>query len=62
MEQRIAYALRHDPVFRETELAEGIDPDKTPEPASLSGSGSGSGRKEKKRGERGARMRVRAKL
>ncbi|KAI0751196.1 NUDIX hydrolase domain-like protein [Daedaleopsis nitida] len=35
MEQRIAFALRYDPVFREAEIAEGIDPDKTPDPASL---------------------------
>ncbi|KAH9899426.1 NUDIX hydrolase domain-like protein [Cubamyces lactineus] len=33
--QRIAYALRHDPIFREAERAEGIDPDKTPDPSSL---------------------------
>ncbi|KAI1795055.1 NUDIX hydrolase domain-like protein [Ganoderma leucocontextum] len=35
MEQRIAYALRHDPVFRVAAAAEGIDPDRTPDPASL---------------------------
>ncbi|KAI8989843.1 NUDIX hydrolase domain-like protein [Trametes punicea] len=35
MQQRIAHALRYDPVFRDAERAEGIDPDKTPDPSSL---------------------------
>ena len=59
MEQRIAYALRHDPVFREAEIAEGIDPNKTPDPASLVDISRQES--EKKRRRRGAR-RVRAKL
>ena len=35
MEQRIAYALRHNPIIQEAGIAEGIDPDKNPDPASL---------------------------
>lgn len=58
MEQRIAYALRHDPIFRAAAAAEGIDPDKTPDPASLA-------RRSQRRADRkgsGRRGRVRAKL
>ena len=58
MEQRIAYALRHDPVFRDAEVAEGIDPDKTPDPASLAVAG---GARQPTEGRRGGR-RLRAKL
>ncbi|PIL37567.1 hypothetical protein GSI_01261 [Ganoderma sinense ZZ0214-1] len=35
MAQRIAYALRTDPIFRAAAVAEGIDPDRTPDPASF---------------------------
>ncbi len=61
MEQRIAYALRYDPVFREAERAEGIDPDKTPEPWSLVDSAQPDA-KVKRRLRAGRRLRVRAKL
>ncbi|KAI0722498.1 NUDIX hydrolase domain-like protein [Earliella scabrosa] len=59
MQQRIAYALRHDPIFREAEIAEGIDPDKTPDPSSLVDS-SQPGAEVKRTRRRG--RRVRAKL
>ena len=59
MQQRIAYALRHDPIFREAEIAEGIDPDKTPDPSSLVDS-SQPGAEVKRTRRR--RRRVRAKL
>ena len=67
MEQRIAYALRHDPIFREAELSEGIDPEKTPDPASLSGRRPGARQRvasEEKRGERSVHIsrRPRVKL
>ena len=68
MEQRIVHALRNDPVFREAELSEGIDPDKTPDGTSLSGRrGPGARRRvasEEKRGEHSVHMgrRLRAKL
>lgn len=62
-QQRIAHALRHDPVFREAARAESIDPDKTPDPSSLGQSHKSAA--EVKRGRRrrpGARRLVRAKL
>lgn len=59
MEQRLAFALRYDPIFRVAEIAEGIDPDKTPDPSSLvDGSQPDAEAKRKRRGRR----RVRAKL
>ncbi|EIW61421.1 uncharacterized protein TRAVEDRAFT_162575 [Trametes versicolor FP-101664 SS1] len=63
MQQRIAHALRHDPVFREAARAESIDPDKTPDPSSLGQNHKSAA--EVKRGRRrrpGARRLVRAKL
>lgn len=60
-EQRLAYALRYDPIFREAALAEGIDPDKTPHPASLVNSDQPDA-KVKRRARAGSRRRVRAKL
>ncbi|KAI0355435.1 hypothetical protein OH77DRAFT_1424933 [Trametes cingulata] len=60
-QQRIAHALRHDPVFREAELAEGIDPDKTPDPSSL-GQSHKSAAELKRRRRLGPRRLVRAKL
>ncbi|RPD67402.1 hypothetical protein L227DRAFT_538534 [Lentinus tigrinus ALCF2SS1-6] len=61
MEQRIAYALRHDPMFRDAEREEGIDPDKTPEPWSLIDSAQPDA-KVKRRLRTGRRLRARAKL
>ena len=61
MAERMAYALRHDPIFREAERAEGIDPDKTPEPWSLVDSAQPDARV-KRRLRAGRRLRVRAKL
>lgn len=59
MEQRLAFALRYDPIFRVAEIAEGIDPDKTPDLSSLvDGSQPDAEAKRKRRGRR----RVRAKL
>ncbi|KAI0371495.1 hypothetical protein BV20DRAFT_941868 [Pilatotrama ljubarskyi] len=61
MQQRIAHALRYDAVFREAERAEGIDPDKTPDPSSL-GQSHDSAAEVKRRRRLGPRRWVRAKL
>lgn len=55
MEQRIAYALKYDPVFREAEIAEGIDPDKTPDPKSL-GRKPHTGKRRARGSTRGAKL------
>ena len=67
MAQRIAYALRTDPVFRAAAAAEGIDPDRTPDPASLARRAdrhdNGNVKVNKRRGGAGGRRgRTRAKL
>ncbi|KAI0832854.1 NUDIX hydrolase domain-like protein [Trametes gibbosa] len=63
-QQRIAHALRHDPVFREAERAENIDPDKTPDPSSLGESHKSAAEVKHRRRRRpfGGRQLVRAKL
>ena len=62
MEQRIAYALRHDPVIREAEIAEGINPDKNPDPASLADRSRRRADVKRSGRQRGARRSDRAKL
>lgn len=63
MQQRIAYALRHDRVFREAARAENIDPDKTPDPSSLGESHRSAAEVKRGRQRRlGGRKLVRAKL
>ena len=36
-EQRIAHVMKHNPVLREAQKKEGLNPDKIPEPESLEG-------------------------
>ena len=62
MQQRIAHALQHDPVFREAELAEGIDPDKTPDPAALVDSAQPDAEAKRRQGRGRRRVRLRGKL
>ncbi|KAI0774717.1 NUDIX hydrolase domain-like protein [Trametes elegans] len=62
MQQRIAHALRYDPIFREAERAEGIDPDKIPDPARLAESVITDTEVKRRRRARGGRRLVRAKL
>ena len=62
MEQRNAYALRHDPVIREAEIAEGIDPDKNPDPASLADRSRRRADVKRSGRQRGTRWSVRSKL
>ena len=69
-EQRIAHALRHDPIFRDAARAEGIDPDKAPQPATQSSSRdqpalrkqTGEGRQYNQGGRAQRGKRLRAKL